>query len=98
MSDKLLTNCGSGDKYYPVFHGEPGKTKPIRPLDLIIKRPQPIWKRPSSKMEIITLDELENHEVVITKITQEDVLVRFAPAARCVLTSLLSFCIWDGLV
>ena len=99
MVDKLLRmfaqqNFGSGDKYYPVLHGESGTTKP---LALMIQRPRPIWKRPFSKNEMIILDGLEKyveskkketyHEVVKTKITQENVLVKdnFAPASRYVL-------------
>ena len=96
MIDELLRmfareNFGT-NKYYPVFHGE---TETTKPLDLIIKRPRSIWKRPFAKLEMTILAGLEKYvesdklkeaylEEVKSKIVLEEVLEKGknAPATR----------------
>ena len=68
------------DKYLPVLHSEMTTTKPMA---LVIERARPVWKRPFSKKQTITLGELEkyvdreNKEVYLedlkSKIVQEGV-------------------------
>ena len=69
------------DKYFPILHGETGN---VKPLALVVKQRQSIWKRPFTKSEMVILAGLERYvesdaeeaflESVKSKITSEEFL------------------------